>query len=240
MNCGDVPAAAGIGEFPAIAFRGIAGAHSLRLIDYSHGRYDRFMIQLLTVCTGNICRSPFAERMLQAELDSRHPGQFLVRSAGTESMVGDGMEAESADLLAEFGGSADAFVSRQLSPAMLAEMNVVIGLTTAHRDAAIRMSPRMLKRAFTLVEFARIMRHLRTSDNAEIIRGATPELVQQRWQGLGSVASANRSATKPSAAGDDVVDPYRRSAKTHMQMVEEILPAVEEILAFETWASQAK
>ena len=107
---------------------------------------------------------------------------------------------------------------------MLAETNLVIALTVAHRDAIIRMSPRMLKRTFTLIEFARILRHLRTSDSAEIIRGAAEDLVQQRWQGLASVAAANRSATKPSAAGDDVVDPYRRSPETHMRMVEEIFP----------------
>lgn len=212
----------------------------MRLIDYSRGRYDRFMIHLLTVCTGNICRSPFAERMLQSELDSRHPGQFLVGSAGTEAMVGNGMEAESAELLATFGGSADGFVSRQLTPAMLAETNLVIALTVDHRDAVIRMSPRMLKRAFTLVELARILRHLRISKSTDVIRGNAEDLVQQRWQGLALVAAANRSATKPSAAGDDVVDPYLRSPKTHLQMVEEILPAVEEILAFENWAAQAK
>src|SRR5450759_4050488 len=47
--------------------------------------------RILIVCTGNICRSPFIERLLQHELDS--PGNgfeqgIIVRSAGTGALVG--------------------------------------------------------------------------------------------------------------------------------------------------------
>ncbi|MBP2411586.1 protein-tyrosine phosphatase [Arthrobacter stackebrandtii] len=196
------------------------------------------MIHLLTVCTGNICRSPFAERMLQGEMEAVHPGQFAVSSAGTAALAGDGMEEESAELLASFGGSSSQFVSRQLSPAMLAETNLVLAMTVEHRDSVIRMSPRMLKRAFTLVEFARILRTIRKDNSPEVIRGSAPAAVQARWEALPALAASYRSASQPSEAGDDVVDPYRRSPETHRRMVEEILPAVEEIMAFETWGAR--
>ena len=50
--------------------------------------------RVLTVCTGNICRSPFIERALQAELDrSWGPGVVEVTSAGTGAMVGEPMNA---------------------------------------------------------------------------------------------------------------------------------------------------
>lgn len=209
-----------------------------QLNDYSRGGYDQFMIHLLTVCTGNICRSPFAERMLQGEMEAVHPGQFAVSSAGTAALAGDGMEEESAELLASFGGSSSQFVSRQLSPAMLAETNLVLAMTVEHRDSVIRMSPRMLKRAFTLVEFARILRTIRKDNSPEVIRGSAPAAVQARWEALPALAASYRSASQPSEAGDDVVDPYRRSPETHRRMVEEILPAVEEIMAFETWGAR--
>lgn len=195
------------------------------------------MIHLLTVCTGNICRSPFSERMLQRELDAVHPGLFAVASAGTSALVGDGMEEESAELMAHFGGTAGGFVSRQLEEAMLTESSIVLPLTVEHRDAIIRMSPRMLKRAYTLVEFARILRTIRLDKNAAIVKGSSPEAVAQRWEELPMLAANYRSASKPSAAGDDVIDPYRRDSAIHQQMVEEILPAVEEIVAFERWCS---
>lgn len=195
------------------------------------------MISFLTVCTGNICRSPFAERILQAELDSLHPGLFSVSSAGTEAMVGHGMEDESAGLLASFGGTAEGFISRQMATPLLMDADLVLAMTVAHRDAAIRMSPRVLKRSYTIVELARILRAIRLSGTADVVTGNSPEQVQERWAQLPSLAAVFRSASKPSAAGDDVVDPYLRSSATHQQMVEEILPAVEEILAFERWFS---
>lgn len=196
------------------------------------------MTRLLTVCTGNICRSPFSERMLQKELDLLHPNLFSVSSAGTGAMVGDPMESESAGLLTDFGGSAEGFISRQISPAILADIDLVLTLTVEHRDAVIRMNPRMLKRTYTLVEFARILRTIRQDGSDQIIKGNAPEQVRRRWEELSTVAAVFRSRSKPSTAGDDVIDPYLASPEVHLQMVYEIMPAIEEILAFETWFSQ--
>lgn len=193
------------------------------------------MIRLLTVCTGNICRSPFAERMLQTELESLHPGLFQVRSAGTGALVGHSMEDQSADLLTAFGGSSDGFASRQLVPAILADTDLVLAMTVAHRGAVVQMSPRLLKRSYTMVELGRILRTIRRSGTDKVTTGNSPEQVKQRWQQLPVLAAEFRSQSKPSTAGDDVVDPYRRNSETHQQMVEEILPAMEEILAFERW-----
>jgi len=45
--------------------------------------------RVLTVCTGNICRSPFLERALQAELDrSWGRGEIEVASGGTGALAG--------------------------------------------------------------------------------------------------------------------------------------------------------
>ena len=173
--------------------------------------------------------------MLQTELESLHPGLFQVRSAGTGALVGNGMEDQSAALLASFGGSSEGFASRQLVPALLADTDLVLAMTVAHRGAVVQMSPRLLKRSYTLVELGRILRTIRRSGTDRVKTGNSPEQVRQRWQQLPVLAAEFRSQSKPSTAGDDVVDPYRRSSLTHQQMVEEILPAMEEILAFERW-----
>ena len=62
------------------------------------------MVHLLTVCTGNICRSPYAERYLQRNLDDVAPGP-LVRTS--EQLVDalanlDTVRAEYADRYAAF------------------------------------------------------------------------------------------------------------------------------------------
>ncbi|PYI37344.1 low molecular weight phosphatase family protein [Arthrobacter psychrolactophilus] len=195
------------------------------------------MIHLLTVCTGNICRSPFAERMLQAEFDALRPGVFSVRSAGTESLVGHEMEAESAELLSAFNGSSDGFASRQLTPQLLTSMDMVLTMTVDHRDAVIKTSPRMLKRTYTLIEFARILKEIRIAKNSDVVTGTDADSVQRRWTTLPALAALHRSTAHPASESQDVIDPFRRSPEIHQQMVEEILPAIEEILAFERWCA---
>ncbi len=52
-------------------------------------------VRLLTVCTGNVCRSPYAAALLGAGLDWARPGAFRVASAGTPALVGRPVDAGS-------------------------------------------------------------------------------------------------------------------------------------------------
>ena len=62
--------------------------------------------RILIVCTGNICRSPFIERLLQCHLDERRPGSergIRVRSAGTGALTGSAMDERAAAQLVAYG-----------------------------------------------------------------------------------------------------------------------------------------
>lgn len=199
------------------------------------------MIHLMTVCTENICSSPFAERMLQSELEAARPGQFAVASAGMQARDGEGMEEESATLLASFGGNSSNFFSRKLATEMLEQATVVLAMTAGQRDSIIRTSPRMVNRTYTLIEFARIVRSIRLDKSPLAVRGSDAGAVEERWEKLPALAASYRSASQPSEAGDDAVDPLRSSnnnTEVHHRMAEDILPAVEEILAFESWCAR--
>jgi hypothetical protein len=53
------------------------------------GATERTLFRVLFVCTGNICRSPMAERLLSSALN---PGAVVVaESAGTRAMPGSSM-----------------------------------------------------------------------------------------------------------------------------------------------------
>jgi protein-tyrosine phosphatase len=142
---------------------------------------------ILTVCTGNICRSPLAEQLLRARLD---PEAFRVSSAGTSAMVGDSMDPDAADQSRLLGGDPDGFVARQLRGALIVASDLVLTATRAHRDAIVRDYPRAAGRIFTLAEFAGI-------GEADI-----------------AVADRERGSVKLTKR-DDVIDPYGRSEKVH-------------------------
>lgn len=109
----------------------------------------------MTVCTGNMCRSPLAERLLamraaEAGLD------VVVDSAGTRAANGVEIHRETRRVLEGYGGSGDGFASRLISARVLQGHDLVLTATRAHRDAVQEIAPLLWKKTYTLLEAARL------------------------------------------------------------------------------------
>ncbi|MDQ0674080.1 protein-tyrosine phosphatase [Pseudarthrobacter siccitolerans] len=195
-------------------------------------------VRILTVCTGNICRSPVAERLLQAGLNQVLPGGFEVRSAGTRAMVGDPIQPISADIIRTFGGDPEQFAARQLTPKILRGVDLVLTMTSGHRGEVLQLDASLLKRTFTIREFARMLDVLDQRAEAGV---TAPEetyddgdpLAANRtfWRGLPARAAAVRHLSLPAdSAENDIIDPYRRAPEVYRQMEDELAPAIVSIL----------
>lgn len=176
---------------------------------------------VLTVCTGNVCRSPAAERLLAARLGSS--SGVVVSSAGTGALVGASIPSPMASLLADAGASPDGFAARQLTEQVLRESDVVLALTRAHRARVVDLWPGAVRRTFTLRELARLA--------AAVDPDALPSgSVAERFAALVPLAGAIR-ATLPTVRPeeDDVIDPYRRDDAVYATSFGQLRPAVETI-----------
>lgn len=169
---------------------------------------------ILTVCTGNVCRSPLLERLLQRALDDTYgPGAIPVRSAGTGALVGHEMDERSAGVLRGLGGEPDGFVARRLTPDIVRSAALIVAATRDHRAEAVRSHPRALKRAFTLGELASILRHL---DPADRPRAEDPV---ERVHEVAAVATAHRGMIRPASWDEfDLADPYRREDHAYVDL----------------------
>jgi protein-tyrosine phosphatase len=195
------------------------------------------MVQILAVCTGNVCRSPIAERLLQAGLDATRPSMFHVRSAGIHALAGRAMDARAAGLLRVFGGDSEGFVAAHLTDEHLRDPSLVLAMSVEHRDRILSLAPRLLKRTFTVREMARVLRAVREDPALEIPRGSSAEDVEVRWQRLPHLLALKRYETRAEdPLDDDVVDPYRREDAVYQQMGRELRPAIEAIVEFEAAA----
>ena len=196
-------------------------------------------VRILTVCTGNICRSPAAERLLQAGLDQVVPGGFVVTSAGTRAMVGEPMQPPSADMVRTFGGNPENFAARQLTSRILRGVDLVLTMTSGHRGDVLQLDASLLKRTFTIREFARMLDVL--DDRAAASSPASAPLAQEEadqmaahvafWRGLPARAASVRHLSLPADPSEnDIIDPYRRGPETYRQMEDELAPAIVSIL----------
>ena len=202
-------------------------------------------VRILTVCTGNICRSPVAERLLQAGLDQVVPGGFQVASAGTRALVGEPMQPISADIVRTFGGNPEGFAARQLTPKILRGVDLVLTMTSGHRGEVLQLDASLLKRTFTIREFARMLdvlaqRAAAAADGGPTAVASSADAADDDarlaanaalWRGLPARAAGVRHLSLPAdSAENDIVDPYRRAPEVYREMEDQLAPAIVSIL----------
>ncbi|MDH6112809.1 protein-tyrosine phosphatase [Kitasatospora sp. MAP12-15] len=188
--------------------------------------------RILFVCTGNVCRSPIAERLTRHELDARLSerlaGRVVVESAGTWGHEGAPMEAHAATVLGEYGVDSGGFAGRELLDEHVVDADLVLTFTLDHRAQVISMGHAAGLRTFTLLEFTRLVRSIDPATLPDPRDGAD---VTERARALVRAAAALRGwllAASPEA--DEVVDPYGAPIGMFRNCGEEIFDALDPVV----------
>jgi protein-tyrosine phosphatase len=179
---------------------------------------------ILTVCTGNICRSPAVEQLFRAAFGAT--SGVTVASAGTGALVGQPVHGPMADLLRGMDVDPDGFAARRVTEQMLRGADLVLPLTRDHRAQVVDLAPAVVRRTFTLRELARLASQV-DLEQLEARAGGPTATPASRLDALVPLAAAHRSAVAPEL--DDVLDPYRRELSVYQESFDQIVPAVRTI-----------
>ena len=171
--------------------------------------------RLLFVCTGNICRSPFAEiltrHLLVGRLGGRVAGRFDVSSAGVQAVVGSADAPRQPGRARAVGAASGRRrgVHRAAAPSSTAtSAHLVLGVSPEHRSAVVECAPAALATAFSLGEFARLA--------TSIDRSGLPAEPVARAHALVEAAWMHRGLPPPADPLDDLVpDPIGRPREAH-------------------------
>lgn len=135
---------------------------------------------VLHVCTGNICRSPMSERML----DGLTGDDVLNHGAGISSFhSGEGMYPASMDELEARGYDFASFRARQLEREHVEASDLVLAATTGHLEYIAERFPEAVAKSFLVRSFGRVAADVAPElpDGDAILRGkALVALAEER------------------------------------------------------------
>ena len=98
-------------------------------------------MDILFVCTGNICRSPMAEGLLRHMLPPETREAVHVHSAGTHGLDGEPAAPFAVQAAAAMGVDLSRHRARSLHPEMVRQADVILVMEPFHRDIVKRALP---------------------------------------------------------------------------------------------------
>jgi protein-tyrosine phosphatase len=189
------------------------------------------LFEVLTVCTGNICRSPLAEQLLRRDL----PEQAVVTSAGTRGLRSAPMTPEALALADQLGiptADSTAHRSRFLTEQHLLAPDLIITMTRDHRRMVAELAPSRMRSTFTAREFARLAADITDEEIRDAADKASSQTPGARVRAAAALVASRRGMVLPPEKpdDDDVIDPYGRSWKTYELSARQLTPALTEVV----------
>lgn len=108
--------------------------------------------RILFVCTGNTCRSPMAEGLFR-KMAEREGLSCEVRSAGVSAWDGSPISQHSGHIL-QARGVFDRLSSNAVTDENVLWADLILTMTSGHKEAVIRRYPEAVDKVYTLKEYA--------------------------------------------------------------------------------------
>ena len=166
-------------------------------------------LNVLFVCTANICRSPYAEHRARQLLAD---APIAVASAGVPGFPGHDMDDAMAEQLRVRGGDPDAHISRALTSDLVDWADLVLTFEFAQRMRLLDRWPSELPKVFGLNQFSESLQTL-----------------GQRHAGARLVAQVF-GAGQPDSMAWDIDDPFRRGVAAARACADEIDAALVQLV----------
>jgi protein-tyrosine phosphatase len=83
-------------------------------------------------------------------------------------VIGHPIHPDAAIVLEKLGGEPSGFAARQLTPKIAAGADLILTMTTAHRDKVLELAPLRLNKTFTLSEAARLASEYNAQNVADL------------------------------------------------------------------------
>ena len=193
------------------------------------------MLDILFVCTGNICRSPMAETLFQSKLTEDYPEltSFVrVHSAGTSAIEDNPATSSAVQAMDLWGIDLELHRASELTPSLLRDADLVVAMARDHLLSIERIYGKALKKSTTLKHIASL--------SGEIIERLGEEAVREESEArarikkvlelLAEAASAGGFMADIQSRGSDIIDPIGSSLQVYLGVAEDIDSSLDQVM----------
>ena len=110
---------------------------------------------ILFVCTGNICRSPFAEGLLKQLIQEKGLDDIVIDSAGLLALPGNSASSLAQKVAAEYDVDLSGHIAKSVKEDIIAGSDLILVMENSHAKELLDAFPEAEDKIFLIRRFAR-------------------------------------------------------------------------------------
>ncbi len=110
-------------------------------------------MKIMFICTGNICRSAMAHRLLEKKLKDLERKDIQVYSAGIFAYDGDGSPYNAIEVMKEYNVDLITHKATNIKNSDLENMDLILCATKSHKNELLDISDKLKDKVYTLIEY---------------------------------------------------------------------------------------
>ncbi|MBE5819453.1 MAG: low molecular weight protein arginine phosphatase [Clostridiales bacterium] len=110
-------------------------------------------MKVMFICTGNICRSAMAHRMLEKRVKDLNRDDIEVYSCGVFAYNGDEPTNQGIEVMKNYAVDLKAHRATNIHNSNIEDMDIILCATTSHKNNVINMYPDLEEKIFTIKEY---------------------------------------------------------------------------------------
>ncbi|MFR5683667.1 MAG: low molecular weight protein arginine phosphatase [Clostridia bacterium] len=110
-------------------------------------------MKIMFICTGNICRSAMAHKLLEKKLEEKQINDIQVYSSGIYAENGDTSTYNAIETMKEYGVDLKSHIATNIRNSEIDKMDLILCATLSHKREVLYLYPELQGKVYTMKEY---------------------------------------------------------------------------------------